>query len=131
MCLENLPEYMEQSYERVVRVIEKPPKPQRELAPRVVTYAERSLQLSKLTYAHNDMKSAIEWYFMAHTAESLVANLIVVDIAASHLNLDTCTVRFVHPSVREFLFSNSPNPDILRIHYSLSSSGHTRIAVTK
>lgn len=61
------------------------------------------------------MKSAIEWYFIAHTANSLVANLIVVDIAASHLDLGPGTVRFIRPSVREFLFSNSHNPDILRI----------------
>ena len=109
-ALESLPEDMEQTYERIIRLIQGKPKPQRILARKVlmwILYAKRPLLLGELIYAvamEYDTKSTTKLESIVPKTETVVAvcaNLIAVD-ANDEYYLDS-TVRFVHFSVHEFL----------------------------
>jgi hypothetical protein len=102
-ALESLPEDIEQTYERIIDIIDKKPKPQRNLAKRVfmwIAYAKRPMILEELVYAvamKNDTRSTTELESMAPTAEILVS--VRANLAVLNVDVFESTARFVHFSV--------------------------------
>lgn len=120
-CLASLPEDMDQTYERIVDLINQKPKPQRELARRAlmwISYAQRPLRLEELLFAvamETNAKSDEELRSMVPTMKTLVdvctPLITLVDAtgvdAPGNRYFDETTVRFVHFSVQEFLLLKS------------------------
>lgn len=110
-ALLSLPEDIDRTYDRIVDLINKKPKPQRELARRAllwIAYAQRPLSLRELTAAvaiESDTTSLKAFLPMMPTIET------VVDVCSNLISVDNRTVRFVHFSVQEYILSKPRDPD--------------------
>ena len=130
-ALERVPEDMDATYERILNIISAKPRPQRELARRVLiwtTYARRLLSINELAHAISiemDMKGLEDFESSIPTKESILdacANLISIDKSKNQL------VQFVHFSVQEFLTRHhSIMTTTLDMGYEV---GHREIAQT-
>lgn len=116
-ALKRLPENMNETYERTILRIHARPKPERDLARKVLmwlTHAARPMRLDELAEAvamETDTKSVEELESsMVNDYETLVtvcANLVVADTPVRPRGLSRCGVRFVHYSVQEYLLDAS------------------------
>ena len=120
-ALESVPEDMDAAYARILNMINKKPRGQRELARKVLictAYSRSPLPISILAYivsVKNDTKSleALESSIPTETSIlSACSNLVSVDRR-------TREVRFVHFSVQEFLTSDRSS-STLRIGHDLA-----------
>ena len=120
-ALESVPEDMDAAYARILNMINKKPRGQRELARKVLictAYSRSPLPISILAYivsVKNDTKSleALESSIPTETSIlSACSNLVSVDRR-------TREVRFVHFSVQEFLISDRSS-STLRIGHDLA-----------
>ena len=107
-ALARVPEDMNATYERILDIINKKPRPQRELARRVLiwtAYARSPLPIDTLTSAisiERDTKSLKDLKSSIQTEKNILnvcANLISIDRSSPRY------VRFVHFSIQEFLTS--------------------------
>ena len=105
--LQNIPDDIDATYERILDKIDKNPRAQRELGRKAllfVAYARRPVSIATLALAiaAKDHTQSLDMF-----RSSISTEKIILDACGNLLSVDnTATVRFVHFSVHEFLTSH-------------------------